>query len=580
MNAKAALVHHDQQLPDNVQKISHSVVQDLTLSSEQIQQQKSTKNKLSFEYFVYDYFLFNSCRSRDVNDNLVLTVDGQRINIKMDTEYNGVSRKLYTNAIDYTLEPFETEQQELIIFMKEEPIVISATNWAKYKQKYALSQWISHLRCVNRNIPPNTRTYFEQWLSDKSTFVELSKSLTVILNIDGQRIPLIGTAGRYLIDMYKQQSNRWSDVFNYLIQIGYVSYDCKQKRIDLYQPEISRKDIFKKPHTTPTTNKHDLLLEAIKQLLVNINERGTIAHTNNLLTFTYDDQRLDFNESEIRILYHDSDLNIDQIANYLYENAQITMEDNGSTMIIKNFHNNTYKFKNLTKYLLPPSNKLHMNFHFFDQDQQQPRISDNINQEVDMEIWEEIVSNSSTSDDNDDYDEEFYNQLINETSLQRIARFHQTIQYMYEHGRLKTDKENGQLKIRFANDHLIIPYDSLEFIMDRSKTSLSFTSFQISEWLYKHADQMKNSRTGNIILTFKEKSYELPLIKTHETKYDSGGIQSTTDSGCRDQIYDSSVERLRPSAQQKNQRQSTSSDRSTMNHVLPSRSHVERDIEK
>ncbi|CAF0843731.1 unnamed protein product, partial [Didymodactylos carnosus] len=135
----------------------------------------------------------------------------------------------------------------------------------------------------------------------------------------------------------------------------------KKKRSVVNGIDDDDNDDDNNPATASRNNvqEHLFVLETIKLLLENINQYGSITlnSTGDFLFFTFDNQHILFDKYETKLFFDDFELNIDHIAKYIYDNSQSSIEDNGSTLIIKQFHNNMFKFKNLKDKLLPSSSK-------------------------------------------------------------------------------------------------------------------------------------------------------------------------------------------------------------------------------
>ena len=172
----------------------------------------------SYEQFVYDYLSNHARRLRSDDGTLVLLIDGQQIqmpHIRLPSnDHITLARNIYLDAIDEYPPPFETELDQLVIFIHGEPITLPADRWLFYKKKFIDAPWVRNLDRVNRRMPTELLPVIEQWLADHTTF-QLN---TNEMNVDGLTVPLLGKLGSHVIDLYQVrqlQSNEnffWSEI--------------------------------------------------------------------------------------------------------------------------------------------------------------------------------------------------------------------------------------------------------------------------------------------------------------------------------------------------------------------------------
>ena len=205
---------------------------------------ESDLDPFSYEQFIYDYFSTHARRLRADDGTLVLLIDGQQIRMSHirlpPTDNLTLAKNVYIDAIDEFPPPFETELDQLVIFIHGEPIVLPADRWSFYKRKFHRAQWINNLDRVNRRLPTQLMPIIEQWLADHTTFIlDINE-----MSVDGLNIPLIGKSGAHILDLYQvrqlqsTESFFWSEILKYLIRSGYVSFDAEDKVVHIAQSEL------------------------------------------------------------------------------------------------------------------------------------------------------------------------------------------------------------------------------------------------------------------------------------------------------------------------------------------------------
>ena len=247
--------------------------------SSTIIEETSNDSQLSYEQFIYDYLTTHARHIRSNDGTLILFVDGQQIhmsNIRLPSSNENLTlaTNIYLDAIDLHLSPFETESDQLVIFLHGETIFLPADRWLYYREKYNKAEWIGKLKRVNRNIPAHLIPIIEEWLCDHAT-VSLE---THELNVDGLTIPLIGRLGLHILDSYQIQqlkTNYWNDILKYLIRTGYVSYNFNQKLIHIAHSELDARRLLKSPSP-----------ELLERLIKHLQTLNHIHFQNNTLILT------------------------------------------------------------------------------------------------------------------------------------------------------------------------------------------------------------------------------------------------------------------------------------------------------
>jgi len=90
---------------------------------------KSIINPLSYEEFIIDYLSTYGKHIRSNNGTLIIFIDGQQIpmlNVSLPSSNENIilAKNIYLNAINQDLEPFETELNQLVIFISGESIIL------------------------------------------------------------------------------------------------------------------------------------------------------------------------------------------------------------------------------------------------------------------------------------------------------------------------------------------------------------------------------------------------------------------------------------------------------------------------
>ena len=175
-----------------------------------------------------------------------------------------LSKNAYLDVIDEYPAPFETESNQLVIYIHGEPIVLPDDRWLFYRRKYDRAPWIHKLERVNRCIPTKLMTSIEEWLSQHTVFLPDRDEM----NIDGLNVPLTGRLGKHILALHRiqqtesTQNHYWSEILKYLIRTGYVSFDEDHQLIYVGHSEL---DVYR--ILTSRTSPSPELIERLANLL-------------------------------------------------------------------------------------------------------------------------------------------------------------------------------------------------------------------------------------------------------------------------------------------------------------------------
>jgi hypothetical protein len=270
--------------------------------------EESPPNADFYEQFVDEYLSRYAKYSHSNDDSFILSIDEQQIPITRKHVSSTSSKNLCLEALNQYPLPFETESNQLVIFISDEPIVLQADHWLYYRTKYNNVQWIKKLKRVNRHIPTELIPIIEQWLAEHAT---LSLS-TNELNIDGLTIPLIGRLGLHLLDLHSNRSlaiNYWNEIFKYLIRIGYVSYDSNQQVIHIANSELDARRILTSSSKIECDTKkvrltdiNDDQIQILIQWLQKLNHEKfiTITEQNDIIIFVEQDQQIFIHHNDVK----------------------------------------------------------------------------------------------------------------------------------------------------------------------------------------------------------------------------------------------------------------------------------------
>ncbi|CAF4296895.1 unnamed protein product, partial [Rotaria sp. Silwood2] len=297
---------------------------------------------LSYEQFIYDYLSTYAKHIRSNDNTLILVINEQQIhmsNIHLPSSNDNftLTKNIYSDFIDKDLLPFETESNQLGIFIYGEVIILPIEQWLLYRKKYHNAQWIQKLKRVNRHIPTQLLPIIEEWLADHTILLLDEQKL----NVDGLIIPLKGKSGLHIIDSYKTQhdeQNYWNEILKYLIHIGHVSYNTNEKLVHIANSELDVQRIL--------ASESFSSLELIERIGKYLRTLDNVHFENDSLFLT--DNFLLPNEyiHQLLIKYKQGeDLNANELARLLLEICHIN-EDNNNQIIILTFNKQILEIKN------------------------------------------------------------------------------------------------------------------------------------------------------------------------------------------------------------------------------------------
>jgi hypothetical protein len=288
---------------------------------------------LSYEQFIYDYLSTYARRLRSDDGTLIFLIDGQQIHmshIRLPSNDNLIlAKNVYLDSIDEYPPPFETESDQLVIFIHGESIVLPADRWLFYKRKYHNAQWINKLDRVNRHIPTQLIPILEDWLAEHTTFLFETNEI----NVDGLTIPLIGKLGSHILDLYQirqlnsNQNYYWNEILKYLIRTGYVSFDSDKQLINIAHSELDVHRIL----TSRTSPSPELIerLAKLLRLLDNIhfdNNNGTLGENFIIPNEYIQDLFQRYEQGQI--------LNANELANLLLRICDYEEDQDGQSLIL------------------------------------------------------------------------------------------------------------------------------------------------------------------------------------------------------------------------------------------------------
>ncbi|CAF3856783.1 unnamed protein product [Adineta steineri] len=291
-------------------------------STPKINSSKQSKHtSLNYEQFIYEYLLAYGTYTHSNNGSLILNINQQQIDLPSLAE---------NISIDKNLSPFETESNELVLFIDGRMIIIPSNHWLVYREKYSHAQWIKNLKKVNRNIPEQFIPIIEEWLSNHVT-ISLD---TDEINIDGLIIPLIEKLETY-------SSN---EMYKYLLHIGYISYNIDEKLVYIGHNKL---DIH--PVLTSSSASSPQLIEQLTKLLRLLdhihfhNENGSLLITDNFIIPN------EYISNLYQKYQQEQILNANELAKQLLQICQVE-EDKNSQSLILTFQNQILHLKNFNEY--------------------------------------------------------------------------------------------------------------------------------------------------------------------------------------------------------------------------------------
>lgn len=220
----------------------------------------------SFPSFIDDYFSSHARHLCAADETLVVLIDEQQvpfpeIRIPSHQEHLSLPKNLYSNVINAFPRPFQTELDELIVFLHDELIVIPPSRWTEYRKKYHQAPWVEQLPKINREIPSQLIPHVEQWLTSHTEFPTGKEQFS----IDGVAVPLLGRHGHLIRNLAENSSNQTHfvhELFNYLLRLGFVSYQSSKKIISIVHSELDVRLLL----STPSTESIEQLIQFLSTL--------------------------------------------------------------------------------------------------------------------------------------------------------------------------------------------------------------------------------------------------------------------------------------------------------------------------
>lgn len=191
-------------------------------------------NPLSYEEFIIEYLSTHAKQLQTTDGKFSLSIDDQKIPLPAPTSTKTPRENIYLDAINYTFQPFETELNQLVIFLADETVIIPSDRWTFYRQKYHKAKWISTLKRINRTIPVEFLPSIEHWIGEHA-ILELS---TRRIHIDDVIVPVLGRLDRL---------SHSKGLLDYLIRIGLVSYHSEEKLVRIGNSELDVRRLIKQP---------------------------------------------------------------------------------------------------------------------------------------------------------------------------------------------------------------------------------------------------------------------------------------------------------------------------------------------
>ena len=217
---------------------------------------------LSYEEFVLEYLSTHAKQTQTTDGRLSLSIDDQKIPLpNTSVPASKIPREnIYLDAINYTFQPYETESDQLVIFLADEIVVIPTDRWLFYRQKYHKAKWISTLKRINRTIPIEFLPSIEQWIAEHA-ILELS---TRRIHLDDVIVPVLGRLDRL---------SHSKGLLDYLIRVGLVSYHSDEKLVRIGNSELDVHRLIKQP----SSQLIERLTQHLRQMQVDFdNENRTL----------------------------------------------------------------------------------------------------------------------------------------------------------------------------------------------------------------------------------------------------------------------------------------------------------------
>jgi len=245
---------------------------------------------LSYEAFINDYFATHARHLCASDGTLVVLVDEQQvpftdIRIPAQQQHLSLPKNIYSNGINSFPRPFQTELNQLVIFINGESVVLPESRWKDYQKKYQQATWVEQLPRINREIPFQLISNIEEWLSGHTQISPKTKELI----IDGVSVPLIGRYGQSLLNFSETSSapsNYWHELLNYLLRLGYVSFQSSKKIISIVHSELDVRLLLSTP-STDSIEQLILYLQSLDDLRFHPNNGSLILNENFVIPKEY-----------------------------------------------------------------------------------------------------------------------------------------------------------------------------------------------------------------------------------------------------------------------------------------------------
>ncbi|CAF1041328.1 unnamed protein product [Adineta ricciae] len=275
---------------------------------------------LSYEQFVNDYLSTYARPTRSTDGTLLLSIDDQQIHLPHIRFSSSNSTIIHSDAIDKALLPFETESNELVIFVYGTIINIPADRWLIYRNKYSHTRWVQQLKRVNRNLPQKVIPSIDRWL-----LVHATLSIdTHELNVDGLTIPYLDRLDSHQLRQF--QTNPSNEMFSYLMRTGFISYDEDQTLIHIGNSELDAHLLFT-PSSAEFVERVTNALRSLTDIQFN-NENGSLILTDDFII------PHEYLSSLLSQIEHGGTLNAHELAQFLCEICQIEEDENYQSLTL------------------------------------------------------------------------------------------------------------------------------------------------------------------------------------------------------------------------------------------------------
>ena len=282
-------------------------------------------DSLSYEEFVLDYLSTHAKPIQTTDGQLLLSIDDQQISlldVSIPTSKIALEN-IYLDAINSTLQPFETELDQLVIFLADETLLIPTDRWLFYRKKYQQSKWIRTLKRVHRTIPVEFLPSVEHWISEHA-ILDLNARR---IHLDDLNIPVIGRLDRL---------SHSKGLLDYLIRVGFVSYDSQEKLIRIANIELDVHRLMKQS----TSQFIERLAQHLRLVEINFD------HTNQTLVIDRDFLiPYEYVQDLMEPTSPEKNISAEQLAKLLCEICQIDEDDQRDILTLR-FNGQTLRFLN------------------------------------------------------------------------------------------------------------------------------------------------------------------------------------------------------------------------------------------